>query len=113
MKKAILFWLVLLLVAGPVLTAHGQTSPDESYDDSAQRQQSPSGGAMAGDVLFVRPFGIIFTAAGVVATVISLPFSIPSGGVGAISQKLIAQPFAFTFTRPLGVFSPEFDVPWN
>ena len=111
MKKAIVFWLFLLLVAGPALTAQAQTSSEpEAYE--AESQVSPSGGAMFGDAVVVRPFSLLLTALGVVGTAVTLPFSIPSGSVKAMSDKLIAKPFAFTFTRPLGVF-PVDTVPWN
>ena len=112
MKKVILFWLSLFLVVAPVL-AHGQTSSETPVGDGAQRQESPRAGAIIGDLIFVRPFGVIFTALGLVGTVVSLPIALPSGSTGTVAQKLIAEPFAFTFTRPLGVFSPELDVPWN
>jgi hypothetical protein len=36
-----------------------------------------------------------------------LPFSIPSKSVGATVQTLVAEPFRYTFTRPIGVFSGE------
>jgi hypothetical protein len=113
MKKVVLCWLSLFLVVGLAVSAHGQTNSEPQQDDSVPRQVSPSAGAILGDLVIVRPFGIIFTALGVVGTVAALPFSIPTGSVGAVAQTLVADPFAFTFARPLGVFSPELDVPWN
>lgn len=115
MKKVILCWLSLFLVVGLAVSVYGQTSsePPLQYDDSVQRQASPAAGAIFGDLLIVRPFGIVFTALGVVGAVAALPFSIPTGTVGAVAQKLVAGPFSFTFNRPLGVFSPDLDVPWN
>lgn len=115
MKKAILFWLSLALLVAPALTAQGQTQPSSEtpQDYGEQQQESPSAGAILGDLVIVRPVGIIFTALGVVGTVAALPFSIPTGSAGAVAQKLIAGPFSFTFNRPLGTFSSELDVPWN
>ena len=115
MKKAILLWLFLALLVASALTAQGQTqhSSETSQEYRERQQESPPAGAILGDLVILRPFGIIFTGLGVVGTVAALPFSIPTGSVGTVAQKLIADPFSFTFNRPLGVFSPEVQVPWN
>ena len=113
MKKVILCWLSLFLVVGLTLSAHGQTSSEPRYDEDVQQHASPPAGAIIGDLLIVRPLGIVFTAFGVVGTVVALPFAVPSGSVGTVAQKLVADPFNFTFTRPLGAFSPDLEVPWN
>jgi hypothetical protein len=110
MKKAILFSLSLFLIVGPALSAKGQTSSGTSENYSAQRQDLPTTGAILGDFIFLRPFCVIATAVGVVGLVASLPISIPSGSVGAVAQKLVAEPFAFTFTRPLGTFPESMQV---
>jgi hypothetical protein len=105
-KKAVLFCLSLFLVVVPVFAAQGQTGSRTSPDDSELRKEPPPGGAAFGDAIFIRPFGFLAIGLGFVGTVASLPYSIPSGSVGAVSRRLIADPFKFTFTRPLGVF-PE------
>jgi hypothetical protein len=107
MKKAILCWLFLFLLVGPALSAHGETSSESAQGDSAHQQEPPSTGAILGDFIFIRPFGVIAVAVGVVATVATLPIAVPSGSVGTVAQKLVAEPFAFTFTRPLGVFPSD------
>jgi hypothetical protein len=112
MKKAILFWLSLALLVVPALTAQGQAGPEPPREYSAQQKESPSAGAILGDFIFIRPFALIAVAVGVVGTVASLPFSVPSGSVGTVARKLIAEPFNFTFTRPLGTF-PADGVPWS
>ena len=111
MKKAILFWLFLALLAVPALTARSQTSSETPRDYTAQQRESPPAGAILGDFIFIRPFAVIATAIGVVGTVATLPISVPSGSVGTAARSLIAEPFKFTFTRPLGTFSGE-SVPW-
>jgi hypothetical protein len=111
MKKVLLCWLSLFLVVGLSLSAHGQSSSEPADDDAVQRQESPPAIMIIGDLVVIRPLGVIFTAAGVLGTVASLPFTVPSRSVGTVAQKLIADPFTFTFTRPLGLFSPELDVP--
>lgn len=52
------------------------------------------------DVLVARPLGV---AAGILGTgvfILSLPFTIPTGGVDAAAQTFIMEPFKFSFTRP-------------
>jgi hypothetical protein len=101
MKRAMLFCLALFLAVGPALTAAGQT---DAETPSSYTEDSPSGAMMLVDGIAVRPVSFIAIAVGIVGTVATLPFSLPSGKVNRVAQKLIAEPFAFTFTRPLGVF---------
>ncbi len=105
MKRAILFSLLLVLVAVPALAAQGEGDPAEARAaGTVQQAESPPAGAILGDFIFLRPFGIIAVAVGVVGTVVTLPFSVPSGSTGTVARKLVAEPFNFTFTRPLGTF---------
>ena len=62
----------------------------------------PSGESMVADFLLLRPLGIAATAVGSVFFVVSVPFSWPTGSLGAAFDKLIAEPAIFTFARPLG-----------
>ncbi|MFP4040616.1 MAG: hypothetical protein ACOCPQ_00035 [Desulfosudaceae bacterium] len=61
-------------------------------------------GAMAADVVLVRPVGIAATAVGTALFFASLPFSALGGNTGAASKALVADPFQFTFMRPIGRF---------
>ena len=60
------------------------------------------GGYMIGDLVVMRPLGIVATAVGAIAYVISLPFSLAGGNEEEARQKLIIEPAKYTFTRPLG-----------
>jgi hypothetical protein len=60
--------------------------------------------AIPADLLVVRPIYLVGTVVGTVLFVVALPFSIPSGSVKMTANKLIAEPFKYTFTRPLGEF---------
>jgi hypothetical protein len=51
------------------------------------------------DLLIARPLGIIAGLGGSVIFVVSLPFTIPAGGVRNAADMLILQPFQFSFTR--------------
>lgn len=56
------------------------------------------------DVLFARPVGLVAIVFGSAMWVVSLPFSIPSGSTGTAGKLLVADPFNYTFCRPLGDF---------
>lgn len=68
----------------------------------AEEKPDPSAIAIAVDIVVVRPLGIISIVAGSVVFVVALPFSIPTGSVGLTAKKLVAEPFKFTFVRPVG-----------
>ncbi|HUH67223.1 MAG TPA: hypothetical protein VLZ07_12390, partial [Syntrophales bacterium] len=57
------------------------------------------------DILLVRPVSFAATIVGTAVFIVSLPFSIPSKSVGTTAKTLVADPFNFTFTRPVGVFN--------
>jgi len=60
--------------------------------------------AIAADVLFARPVGLVSIVAGTAMFIVSLPFAIPSGSVETAGRLLVADPFRYTFERPLGDF---------
>ena len=66
--------------------------------------EDPSGGAMMFDLAVVRPVGIVATAIGAVFFVISSPFSALGGNIDTAGEKLVKDPVAYTFKRPLGEF---------
>lgn len=69
----------------------------EGIDDT------PSGGAMAVDLLIIRPVSLVATVAGVGLFILNLPLSIIQGEPPIdAAQKLIVGPARYTFERPLG-----------
>lgn len=63
----------------------------------------PSAGAMAFDLLAVRPLGLASLVIGSTLFVLQLPFDIAvEDGVRAPFEALVAKPARFTFARPLG-----------
>lgn len=70
--------------------------------------QPPQGSRqdMIGDLVLQRPFGLASTVVGIGTWIVSLPFTIFSGSTGDAGVKLIAEPGAHTFTRPLGYPAP-------
>jgi len=49
-----------------------------------------------------RPLGLVATVLGTVVFVASLPFQALAGNVADPARKLVVEPAAFTFVRPLG-----------
>ena len=66
--------------------------------------ESTDGMGIVADVLIARPVGLVSVVFGTVMYVVSLPFAIPSGSVDKAGQLLVADPFKYTFYRPLGDF---------
>jgi hypothetical protein len=66
--------------------------------------KDPTAGEMIADTVFARPLGLATTIVGSTVFVISLPFSALGGNVSTALQKLVKDPFVFTFKRPLGSF---------
>ena len=95
-KQPTVLLLIITLVFIPFGTsalAKGQTSDDEI-----------SGAFMTADLILARPLGIVATVLGCAVFVVSLPFSALGGNTKQAAQKLVKEPAAFTFTRPLGEF---------
>ena len=61
-----------------------------------------SAGAMAVDLVAIRPLGIVATVVGFGVFIISSPFSLLGGNVGEAWENLMVDPATFTFVRPLG-----------
>jgi len=92
MKKMIIaaFMVVTLVsTSGPALAGDG---PDAAA-------------AMVVDVFIGRPLGIVATVLGTAVFIVALPFATISGSVEPVARTLVADPFKFTFTRPVGDFS--------
>ncbi len=56
----------------------------------------------SGDLVIARPIGIVMTAAGTAAFVISLPFTLLAGSTGEAAETLMIGPARTTFVRCLG-----------
>ncbi|MBI5236408.1 MAG: hypothetical protein HY886_09215 [Deltaproteobacteria bacterium] len=92
MKK----WLAIVLILALMATA----APVSSFAQ-AERPE-PSATEITFDVLVIRPLGIAATVVGAGLFIVTLPFALPTGGVGLSARKLVADPFTFTFLRPVG-----------
>ncbi|EED31922.1 hypothetical protein NOR53_2995 [gamma proteobacterium NOR5-3] len=88
-KRQIGLVLVALLLAPSVFA---QSSIDEK----------PNAFAMAGDLVVARPIGLVMTAVGGAAFVVSLPFTAMAGSVSESAENLVLGPAKETFVRCLG-----------
>ena len=61
--------------------------------------------AMIADVIIGRPAGFVGMIIGTAVFIVALPFAAISGSVEPVARTLVAEPFKFTFTRPVGDFS--------
>ena len=62
--------------------------------------------AMIADFALMRPLGIGATVVGTAFFIVSLPFSALGKNADTAWDKMVADPFNFTFTRPLGEVDP-------
>ena len=91
-RKTLLVLVTLLLVTGSLCS----TGWAENYfgkDDPVQQ------GWNIVDLIIARPLGIAAGVMGSAVFVVSLPFTIPAGGVRDAADMFIFQPFQFSFTR--------------
>ena len=70
--------------------------------EPAQPNKDISAGAMAADILLLRPLGIATTVAGTILYMVSIPFSAPAGNHLQVREKLVQEPARYTFQRQLG-----------
>ncbi|MEQ1591789.1 MAG: hypothetical protein ABL892_05305 [Thiobacillaceae bacterium] len=91
-KKRILMAWVLAAIPLSAVAEHDNTVSGDKATD------------MVVDIVVVRPLGLVTTVVGAALTVIALPFTLPSGSVGASAHELIVKPADYTFNRPLGEF---------
>lgn len=67
-----------------------------------QVDRAPSGEAMAFDLFVMRPLSLVGTIAGAAIFVVSIPFDLVAWNLSDPARRLVGEPAAFTFTRPLG-----------
>lgn len=95
LKRLIVLATAFALVACPCMTCFAQ---------GLEQDEDVIAGKMAGDALIVRPLGLCATLIGGAVFIVSLPFSALGGNTKPAYDYLLADPFKFTFDRPLGEF---------
>jgi hypothetical protein len=94
-KKIMVFFLVVSLVLVPSISVFANA---EATDEEV------GAGAMAADLLVLRPLSLAALVAGGALFLVSLPFSTVGGNVEAAKKKLVVEPADYFFNRPLGEF---------
>jgi len=74
----------------------------ENWSNFDMVNEEPTGGTMLADAFMVRPFMLVGTILGTATFIVTLPFSLLGGNAGEAGQKLVVDPAAYTFIRPLG-----------
>lgn len=82
-------------------------APQLSFAQSAIDEE-PSALAMVGDLVIARPLGVVFTAVGAVAYIVTLPFSLAGGNAKEAGKVLVVGPAKTTFVRCLGCTKPGY-----
>ncbi len=100
MKKITKRWIIVLMIATLIIVPFGSSALAQEFFEAKE----PEGGEMIYDFVVLRPVGIIATAVGSIFFVVSLPFSALGDNVDAAKEKLVKDPYKFTFERPLGQF---------
>ena len=95
-KKSLIITIIAAMLIMPLATS----ALAAEYWDT----EDPSGGEMVFDFVVLRPVGLVATAVGCVFWVVSSPFAALGGNMDDASEKLVKDPAAFTFKRPLGQF---------
>jgi hypothetical protein len=94
-KKALVVLLVSIFVGSLMpISPVCASNIDEPFEGTA--------GAMAFDLILMRPVGLAATIVGAAIFIVSIPFSALGGNSEAAAEKLINEPLFFTFQRPLG-----------
>ncbi len=82
----------MMFSSGAMARSYGDVDPD------------PTGGTMLADTVLVRPAMLVATVGGLVAFIVTSPFSLIGGNLGEAGNTLVVEPAAYTFVRPLGKF---------
>ena len=93
-------YLIIAMIAAMIIMPLATSALAAEYWEA----EDPSGGEMMFDFVVLRPVGLVATAVGSVFFVVSSPFAALGGNIDTAKEKLVKDPVAFTFKRPLGQF---------
>jgi hypothetical protein len=92
----------LTAVAMAVTLGIGAVSASAADNRTRYDEMEPDAGDMMLDAVIVRPATLVASAVGLVAWVVTLPFSIPADDVDDTAREWVGKPLKYTFFRPLG-----------
>ena len=99
MRKWIIIGLLVLLAISLIqLPADAGTTTRYS----TQEKGSIPLDATLFDLIILRPMGIAACAVGLAASLVAFPFAATTGAGSEVGDKLITEPFEWTFRRPIG-----------
>jgi hypothetical protein len=114
MKHVVVILSVLVLLGSLSTTLYGETrnpypppplSGVTNGGTSMNKGASaPSGEAILADLILVRPMSFAAWIVGAGLNLIALPFTSASHTTNEVADRLVNEPFEFTFARPLGEF---------
>jgi hypothetical protein len=93
---------VLLASALLAATAAAQAQTELDGTTGQRGDSAPSAGAIAADIVVLRPLSLVGTVLGTALFVVGLPFEAIAGDVSDPAQRLVVEPAKYTFARPLG-----------
>jgi hypothetical protein len=93
---------LLGFTAALALSASAMAADDVNSSFNSEADSTPSSGAIAADIVLLRPLGLAGTVLGTALFVAGLPFEAIAGDFSGPAKRLVVQPAKFTFTRPLG-----------
>jgi len=90
--KGLTFFLTISMIIGSLYT--GLWALDERSMDNPTTHE-----VNIVDLLIARPLGVVAGIMGTGIFVVSLPFTLPTGGTKDAARMFIVEPFKFSFTR--------------
>jgi len=72
-------------------------------------KDKPGAANIIGDMVLLRPLGVCSLVIGTAFFIVSLPIAAISQSTKQTAEVLVADPFKFTFTRPLGEIDQGFN----
>ena len=85
---------VMVMVVGIIGMVYSLSWAQAAWHDPVEDEYN------AADLFLARPASVAVGTIGTGLFVLSLPFTIPTGGVEASADMFIAKPFQFAFERP-------------
>ena len=104
MRKSVVLAVVLLLSLSLALGPAAALAMEVEDGGIYIFQTEPSGEAMIGDALIVRPVSIVCLGVSSLVFLVGWPFAAAGGNAAEAKQKLLKDPVQYTFKRPLGDF---------
>jgi hypothetical protein len=92
--------LVVFTVVAMVFTSSGFSAL--AQEGELKLENKAPAESMIADFAVMRPLGIGATVVGAAFFIVSLPFSALGNNTETAWEKMVADPFNFTFARPLG-----------